>query len=333
VKSLISFTSFLIAGLASGANVSVQEPFILADRASQTYYLFTAASTLGSPGGVEMYKSPDLISWEGPQTVFTVPDAGWADPAQGVHRPQVVDYRGRYFLFVTMQNTGEVIKQPPDAWRATFRRGTQVFVGESPGGPFRPVSEAPGAPFSPADSMAQDGTLFVEGAIPYMVYAHSWEQTIDGLMEAVELAADLSQPASEPFYLFKGSDGLLLKDPLLASRAPRYYPVAGPQMFRTRSGRLLMLWSGYREGVSVQAIAYSLSDELRGPWRQAKPILGDDRGQGSLFETFDDRLMLVLGHQGAERPRLEMYELEDRGDTLRIVRPFVPGGIPTGDSP
>jgi len=96
--------------------------------------------------------------------------------------------------------------------RLTFLRGTQIFVSESPEGPFDRVADSQDGPAPPRDFMTQDGTLYVGGAIPYLVYAHAWEQTIDGFMEPIELKTDFSQAASEPFYLFKASDAPWLKD-------------------------------------------------------------------------------------------------------------------------
>ena len=304
--------------LLNGAEPAVTDPFVLADPASSSYYLYTGGAS------VEMYKSEDLVTWEGPKMVFTVPEDAWAAPSRGVSAPEVVCYRGRYFLFATLENPERVIDESPDAWRRTFRRGTQVFMSESPEGPFNRIPDSPDAPVPPADFMTRDGTLFVEGGIPYMVYAHDWEQRIDGTMEAVELTADFSAAAGEPFYLFKGSDAPWLKDQYLATKAPRYYPTASPQTYRTRDGKLLLLWSSLRDGQSVQTIAYSLSGEIRGPWRQAEPILGAGLGHGAIFETFDDRLVLVVGHPGSAPSAPEFYELEDMGDTLRVRRPFEP---------
>ena len=307
-----------VALIAQGAELATRQPSVLADRATSTYYLYSGGDA------VEMYKSKDLRRWEGPKAVFTVAESGWADPAKGVSGPEVVAYRGKYFLFATLENPGKVIDPSPAAWRTTFMRGTAVFVSESPEGPFGRIPESPDGPVPPADFMTQDGTLFVEGAIPYMVYAHDWQQIIDGRMEAVELKEDLSAAAGEPFYLFKGSDAPWLKEQYLAANGPRYYPVAGPQAYRTRLGRLLLLWTGYRGGLYVQTVAYSLSGELRGPWRQAEPILGEDRGHGMVFETFDGRLMLVTGRRGPDPSPPEFYEMEDTGDTLRVLRPFQP---------
>ena len=303
---------------AQGAELAARAPYVLADRESSTYYLYTGGAD------VQVYTSKDLISWESPKAVFAAPEGGWADPAKGVSAPEVFAYRGKYFLFATLENPAKVIDPPPAAWRLTFMRGTQTFVSATPEGPFERIPNSPDGPVPPADFMTQDGTLFVEEAIPYMVYAHDWEQTIDGTMEAVEMKADLSAAAGEPFYLFKGSDAPWLKDQYLAANEPRYYPTEGPQVYRTRLGRLLLLWSSYRNGLYVQTIAYSLSGALRGPWRQAEPILNEDRAHGMVFETFDGRVMLVVGRPGPAPSRPEFYELEDTGDMLRVRRPFRP---------
>ncbi|MGH9626641.1 MAG: hypothetical protein ACRD4G_20200, partial [Bryobacteraceae bacterium] len=68
------------------------DPFILADRTTKTYYLYTAIGARQSPNGhagVVVYKSTDLKSWEGPHLVFTVPDGIWANPADGAWAPEV----------------------------------------------------------------------------------------------------------------------------------------------------------------------------------------------------------------------------------------------------
>ena len=62
------------------------DPFILADHATKTYYLYTAAGARQSPdghAGVVAYKSTDLKSWDGPHLVFSVPNGIWANPADG----------------------------------------------------------------------------------------------------------------------------------------------------------------------------------------------------------------------------------------------------------
>jgi hypothetical protein len=85
-----------------------------------------------------------------------------------------------------------------------------------------------------------------------------------------------------------------------------------------------MIWSsggptGYACGVAV-----SDSGKLAGPWVQRpEPLFADDGGHGMIFRTFAGQLMLVL-HQPNEFPkeRIHLFELEDTGETLRILREF-----------
>ena len=314
----------------------VHDPCILADQASRTYYLYTAIgakATGQNRAGVVTYKSKDLSSWEGPHIVFTVPDGLWADPAHGVWAPEVHAYRGKYYLFATLLNNDQIIDKPPASWRNTTRRATQIFVSDSPEGAFVRLGDKPVAP---EDFMTLDGTLFVEDGVPYMVYAHEWVQLIDGTMEAIPLREDLSAAAGEPFYLFKASDAPWLLDNQRVSKEPRHYVTDGPYFHRTRNGKLVMIWSSWksdpseakrlkvppqRQTVYMETLAYSLSGKLRGPWRQAEPLLSDDTGHGMIFRTFDNRLMMVA-HQPTMSPdsRARLVELEDTGDSIRVKR-------------
>src|SRR5271167_839106 len=77
------------------------DPFILADPATKTYYLYTAIGarqSLDGHSGVVAYKSSDLKSWTGPQLVFSVPAGIWANPTDGAWAPEVHRYRGKLYL-------------------------------------------------------------------------------------------------------------------------------------------------------------------------------------------------------------------------------------------
>jgi hypothetical protein len=145
---------------------------------------------------------------------------------------------------------------------------------------------------------------------------------LDGTMEAVPLKADLSERAGEPFQLFKASEapwvGVAVKKP---DKLPTFV-TDGPCLYRTGNGKLLMLWSSYRNGLYVETLAYSTTAKLRGPWKQGEVLVGNDSGHGMLFESFDGKLMMVL-HQPFRRAHGKLFEMEDTGDTLRIKRQIV----------
>jgi len=101
----------------------------------------------------------------------------------------------------------------------------------------------------------------------------------------------------------------------------RQYVTDGPQVYRTKNDQLVMLWSSYNKDGYVQTIARSKSGKIEGPWEQLEPLVYDDSGHGMLFKTFEGQLMLVL-HQPFRPPlsRAKIYEMEDVGDTFRVVR-------------
>ena len=308
----------------------VHDPFILASRQTRTYYLYTAAGARqlgGQRGGVVAYKSKDLLHWDGPSVVFEVPDGLWAEPREGVWAPEVHLYRGKYYLLATLHNSNKPLpyddeeKLPMYQGRKAkpFLRGTQIFVADTPDGPFRPLGNSP-AP--PADRMTLDGTLYVEDGTPYMVYAHEWLQVLDGTMEAIPLKTDLSAAAGEPLLLFQASDAPWVKPRERKPGEPATYVTDGPFLYKTKNGKLVMLWSSYLDGLYVETLAYSTSGKVRGPWKQGDVLVGNDSGHGMLFESFDGKLMLVL-HQPFRQAHGKLFEMEDTGDTVRVRQQVV----------
>ena len=59
---------------------------------------------------------------------------------------------------------------------------------------------------------------------------------------------------------------------------------------------------------------------MAGPWEQLDPLVRENSGHGMLFKTFDGQLMLVLHRPFGREARAKLYEVEDTGDALKIVR-------------
>jgi beta-xylosidase len=311
-------------------NVPLHDPWILAQADSKTYYLYTGGRTNvtgTNRSGTVTYTSKNLRDWEGPHFVFVIPDGMWADPAQGAWAPEVHFYKGKYYLFVTLHNLARVIDRPDEStrtgdrpanvWTTTHMRGTIIAAADSPAGPFVPLKMD--GPVPPADFMTLDGTFYVQDGVPWMVYAHEWLQKIDGTMEAVPLAADLSQAAGDPIFLFKGSDAPWLDAHMTPSKAQNSYVTDGPELYRTKTGQLLMLWSSYDRGSYMETLARSESGKIAGPWKQLDPLVGNDSGHGMLFTTFDGQLTMVL-HQPFRNARARIFDMEDEGDNLKVLR-------------
>jgi hypothetical protein len=152
-----------------------------------------------------------------------------------------------------------------------------------------------------------------------MVYAHEWLQRRDGTMEAIPMKPDLSAADGPPIHLFKASDAPWLNASLKPGTGALNYVTDGPQLFRTRTGRLLMLWSSYENNVYVETVARSKSGQLAGPWEQLEPLVKGDSGHGMLFRTFEGQLMMVL-HRPFQNACGKIYEMADKGDHIEVVR-------------
>src|SRR5882724_4383542 len=86
--------------------IRLHDPWILAHAPSKTYYLYTSnngrATGVNRPGTM-VYRSKDLLNWEGPSVVFALPQGTWAAD-QSAWAPEVHEYQGKFYLFTTLHN-------------------------------------------------------------------------------------------------------------------------------------------------------------------------------------------------------------------------------------
>jgi arabinan endo-1,5-alpha-L-arabinosidase len=316
--SVISVTLAQISGESQPpepmrlGDIFMRDVCILPDSATGTYYMIGPARR----NSVRMYTSTDLITWAGPRIIFTVPDSLWGDiKIYGIWAPELHRYKGRYYLFLTFNTRNEFPEQWHN-WLPRVTRGSQILVSEAPEGPYRPFQNHSTLP---VDMMTLDGTLWVEEGIPSMVFCHEWVQIKDGTVEYIQLKDDLSETVGEPVHLFDGSDAVW------SQKSPTYYchVTDGPYLYTSKSGKLFMIWtSGGYTGYTC-GIAVSPSGKLAGPWQQqAEPIYKKDGGHGMLFTTFEGQLMMVLHAPNNRDAQPHLFEMEDTGETLRIIREF-----------
>jgi beta-xylosidase len=293
----------------------LHDPWIVADKASRTYYLFTrneVAMTGDSRLGTMMYASRDLKHWTRPKLVFVLPGDVWAKA--GSWAPEVHRWKNRWYLFATFHDPASPLT--PNGKRATYRRGTVLAVADKIDGPYALVRG--GEPIVSKDQMSLDGTLYVDPkGKPWLVYAHEWWQTTIGTMEAVPLNDDLSAAGSAK-RLFGANDAAWV----VGQKQPdgdTVYVTDGPELYRSKTGALLMLWSSYGKKGYVEGQARSRSGGIEGPWEQLGPLVERDSGHGMLFRAFDGRLMMIL-HRPFDFALGKLYEMRDDGDRLAVVR-------------
>jgi GH43 family beta-xylosidase len=295
------------------ADERLRDSCVWADEATHTYYLVSAGRR--GPNArrtVIQYRSKDLITWNGPRVIFEIPENFWTQ--RGIWAPELHAYKGKFYLFLTFDSDQQFPEQWRD-WLPRVKRGSQILVSDTVDGPFRPFANESTLP---TDMMTLDGTFWVEDGVPYMVFCHEWVQIKDGTVEYIRLKDDLSGTVGEPKRLFDGSDAPWSK------KSEQYgcHVTDGPWLYRTKTGRLVMLWSsGSATGYAV-GLAWSESGKLAGPWRQqAEPVFAADGGHPMMFHRFDGQLMMIL-HQPNEVPkeREVMMEMEDLGDTVRVKK-------------
>ena len=318
-------TLVLQEGGAAPADFTCSDPFIVRDDAAGVYRLYHNVGVKSADDPlVVMHTSKDLVDWSEPQGVLYLPkslncDSLWA--------PEVHPWKGKWYLFGTIhrpvdpKNLLPVLVPDFKPQRRKSYLATWTFVADSPAGPFKPFADRA---ITPEDWSSLDGTLFEQDGRPYMVFCHEWTQLRNGSMEAVEMAPDLSKAVGKPFTLFRASDlreaveGHPMKEPRGVTD--------GPFLYRTKTGRLLMLWSSAFKGY-LQAVSRSESGRLEGPWTHHEVIRYEDSGHGMAFKTFDGRLAIALHSPNTPHSakRLRIFELEDTGDTLKVGRQI--GGV------
>lgn len=301
--------------------IYLSDPFIVADESVHTYFMYGS----GGKGVIYSRASKDLKNWTEPFIVYQFPSDHWAGDKAPSWAAEVHKYKGKYYLFTTSHNK-EVIETIPNRCDIP-RRATQIYVADSPRGPFKMFTNAP---HTPAKWASLDGTLWIEDGIPYMVFCHEWLQTIDGTMDAVRLPDDLGVPKRRPFTLFKASDAKWSGEMLELGEKTNGldlggYVTDGPYLFRTQTGKLGMIWSTWGKKRYALGAAYSKSGKIKGPWIQEdEPIFAENGGHGMLFKTFEGKLMLSLHYVDPKDERQgrkpTFIEADDSGDKLTIKK-------------
>ena len=299
-------------------DMELHDPFIVANQANGTYYLFTSNIPRRSGErviGIMVYKSKDLINWEKPKLAFRLPTDIWANG--GAWAPEVHFINNRFHMLMTLHNEG--LKLPEKGKLKPYRRATIRAISRSLDDEF--VVANNGSPIVRADFMTLDGTYFVDkDNRRYFVYAREWLDVENGQMHAQRIDRQFRQ-IGEPIILFRGSDSSETKIQVQASGV-RAIVTDGPQLYRTSNGSLVMLWSSWGHDGYIQTIARSNSGEIAGPWQQLPRLLGQDSGHGMIFTTFEGKKLLIV-HRPFKNARGKIYEIIDKGNSIELGRQLI----------
>ena len=229
--------------------LSMSDPFIYPDPETKTYWL---TGTGGS-----LYKSTDLEMWTGPYNVIDI--SGTWMQGQFVAAAEIHKFGDKFYYAGTWNNHGVCIEQVPRRYNVPLNQ-TQLLVSDKVDGPYLPLVKDSLFCLGPTDWDIIDGTLYEENDTVYMVFVHEWTQLIDGTMAYMPLSKDLTHRTADPVTIFRASEAAWSKEmnsigeATFGMKMPGWV-TDGPQMFRTETGRLGMLWSSWGENRYAQGIA------------------------------------------------------------------------------
>jgi len=194
--------------------------------------------------------------------------------------PEVHVVDGKYYMFTTYFSS------------KTQHRGCSVFCSEHPEGPFVQISDGH---FTPLDWDCIDATLYIdEDGQPWSIFVHEWTCRPDhvGLMSVAKMSDDLTHLISEPVDLFRADEA-----PWAAAGV-----TDGCFLWRTKGGKLLMIWSNFAKDGYCVGIAESDDGKPDGRWIQReKRLYGKtdagypyDGGHGMIFVDTDGQLYLSM---------------------------------------
>jgi hypothetical protein len=301
--------------------LSMSDPYILADDATKTYYLT-------SSGGC-IYKSTDLKNWSGPYGAYDTRGT-WMEGINFVAAAEIHKVNDKYFYAATFGDRKELVDVIPRRYNV-YRHQTMILESDRAEGPFKLKNPDPNYDYLPHSWDIIDGTIYMENGQAYMVFVREWMQTFDGTMEYVKLSPDLSKTISEPVMLFRATESPCPLE-MVANGEMTYglklpgWVTDGPQLFRTKTGKLGMLWASWGAKRYLECVAYSQSGNIDGPWiQEEKPFIDNNTGHGMLFRTFSEKLVLCIHHAEGDGPRKpQFWEVDDSGDKLVLGKRYNP---------
>ena len=266
-------------------DLRIRDPYIVAKDGK--YYLYKSLN-LEKPERVVVHVSEDLENWSEEKTVYTFPEDSWKDAE--IWAPEVHEYLGKFYIFLSIKGKNGL-------------RGTEISVSDTPDGIFTPIANRPATPL---DKSCIDGTLFVDGDTPYIIYSRDWPNNFIkekgvyvGQIWGQELSKDLTTPVGEPFLMFESNEcpyslerpatGIWEDKPMVR------YGSDAPFINRLSNGKLFLTWSPYPNNNYV--ILGAVADGIKGKWKHIdKPLYDNNGGHAMFFTTFDGKRKVCM-HQ------------------------------------
>jgi len=282
--------------------IQIRDPFVLTDRQNQCYYLYGSTDRDIWNTGISFqgYRSTNLVDFDGPYTLFENTPNFWAE--KNFWAPEVHYYQGKYYMFASF-------------YSRKLGRGTQILSCDEPLGRYTPTSPIPA---TPPGWTCLDGTLHVDSeGDPWIVFCREWVEVYDGEIWCQRLSEDLTASVGEPELLFRASQSGWAD--YSRKRFRKNYVTDGPFVYTTKTGRLLLLWSSFRNGKYAIGLARPENNKINGKYEHLGCLYEDDGGHGMVFADLEGRLRLAIHTPNASpRERTVFLSLRDAGETLVV---------------
>ncbi|MBO4641334.1 MAG: family 43 glycosylhydrolase [Bacteroidaceae bacterium] len=306
------FTCSLLAQYSIPADsIRIRDPFVTVDHDKGLYYIVTAARSNGK-FALKAYESKDLKMWkdngivyEGNQNFIAKAegkkDSWWA--------PDTYFYKGHYYTIVTMSCESEGL----------LRCCTLLDGGKNPMGPYKDVfTQKENIGLTPVGQQCLDGSLYVdEKGQPWLIYSLEWNgpdvTDMVGETWAVRLKKrNLKGRKGDPIRLFRANEATWL------THSKNGMVVDAPFIWKDeQSGKLILLWSSFVNGVYAVGQATSASGKVEGPWIHEKQTIYTNGGHEMLFRDLNGNLKMSLHHNNNDG-HLKIVDVEIVDGKVRL---------------
>ena len=250
--------------------MDMENPFILYDHKSNTYYM------TGDNG--HLWKSKELQMWVGPYSVLRHDTASWLGSSPAIKSPEIHKFANKYYYMATFETSGIC--------------SCATLVADHVTGPYKSIDSK--SFLLDENEMAAHPTFCSdEYNAGYMIYNHMGEQNGDGTVQIVRYHDGFGRRMGEAFIMFTASQvAWPLRDALSDGQKP---VIESPFMFYSGKEGLGVLFVAYDGDEKSVGVAYSETGTLNGPWVvENRPLL---KGYNSvaMFNDYDGSLVMVAG--------------------------------------
>ena len=289
------------------SDINLSDPFVMADAKTNQYYM------TGTGGG--LWRSNNLETWTYLGFPLQFDSEAWMGAKPAVWASEIHYVDGRYYNFSTLTNSDITIDSDGHS-----RRAVHIMSSSLPEGKYTLIAGGDET-YVPAEKTTLDASYFEDtDGRRYLIYCHEWIQNGNGTIEYIELKPDMTGSLGEGIVMTRAHDATWNTSPV----------TDGPYLFRTKTGRLGMIWTSWHGGRYVQGVAYSTTGKLSGPWKhEPLPVTPDNYGHGMLFHTFDGQLLMSIhSHRTINESKQQwerhpvLFVMDDSGDHLRTVMEY-----------